>query len=205
MRLLNVEKMSSANRPGAARTARTAPRTSTAGIRSVAADGLCSGMRIVSRCASAARVNAIAIASVQPMPSTPTDSPLNTLVTTKERPCTVPTRPFAFGRRSSGTSSVTVVDSAMLRMFSTTAPARMTPAKIQNQGPPRSSSARSGKRSHRTPATANAARVTAPENTMTRCLRCRSTIVPKSIAKIASSSMYAPPTMPVARTDRVSR
>ncbi|BAJ73957.1 transcriptional regulator [Microbacterium testaceum StLB037] len=48
-------------------------------------------------------------------------------------------------------------------------------------------------------------RVTSPENSMTRCLRWRSTIDPKTIANTASSSMYAPPTMPVARTERVSR
>ncbi len=43
------------------------------------------------------------------------------------------------------------------------------------------------------------------ENTITACLRWRSTIVPKTIEKIATSSMYAPPMMPVASTDRVSR
>ena len=40
-------------------------------------------------------------------------------------PCTVPTMPFAFACRSTGTSSVTVVDSAMLRMFSTSVPKKM--------------------------------------------------------------------------------
>ena len=131
----------------------------------------------------------IAIASVHPIPSCPTESPLNTLVTTNDSPCTVPTRPLALARRSSGTRSVTVVDSAMLRMFSMTAPASTTPEKIQNQGPPRSSSALSGNASHRAPATRKARSVMMPDTTMTRCLRWRSTIVPKSIANTASSSM----------------
>jgi hypothetical protein len=42
--------------------------------------------------------------------------PLNTEVMAKEMPVTVPTRPLARSRRCSGTSSVTVVDSAMLRI-----------------------------------------------------------------------------------------
>ena len=89
-------------------------------------------------------MKAIAITSVQPMPSRPIASPLNTLVTMKAMPCTVPTMPFAFACRSTGTSRVTVVDSAMLRMFSITAPKRMMPEKSQNHGPPMSSSADSG-------------------------------------------------------------
>ena len=56
----------------------------------------------------------------------------------------MPTMPFAFACRSTGTSRVTVVDSAMLRMFSMTAPNRMMPANSQNHGPPMSSSADSG-------------------------------------------------------------
>ena len=39
---------------------------------------------------------------------------------------------------------------------------------------------------------------------MTRCLRWRSTIVPNTIEKSATNSMYAPPMMPVASTDCVS-
>ncbi len=50
----------------------------------------------------------------------------------------------------------------------------------------------------------NATRVTIPANSITRCLRCRSTIVPNTIEKMATSSMYAPPMMPVASTDLVS-
>ncbi len=79
------------------------------------------------------------------MPSSPMDRPLKTLVTMNASPCTVPTRPLALACLSTGTSSVTVVDSAMLRMFSMTAPSRMMPPNAQNIGLPRSSSADSGK------------------------------------------------------------
>lgn len=113
--------------------------------------------------------------------------------------------PFAFACRSGGTSSVTVVDSAMLRRFSTTDPSRMTPANIQNHGPPMSARADSGCARYSPPATRNAARVAIAETTITRCLRCRSTTEPNSIENRATSSMYVPPTIPVASTERVSR
>ncbi len=51
----------------------------------------------------------------------------------------------------------------------------------------------------------NAARVTTPANTITVCLRCLSTMVPNTMENTATSSMYAPPMTPVARTERVSR
>ncbi len=51
----------------------------------------------------------------------------------------------------------------------------------------------------------NATSVTTPAKIITRCLRCRSTSVPNAIENIAMNSMYAPPMMPVASTDRVSR
>ncbi len=56
-----------------------------------------------------------------------------------------------------------------------------------------------------TPAIPNATSVTVPANSITRCLRCRSTIVPNTIENTAIRSMYAPPMIPVASTDRVSR
>ena len=59
-------------------------------------------------------------------------------MTRKPSPCTAPTSPLAWARPSSGTMIVTVVDSAMLRAFSTTPPKRMTPVNSQNHGPPRS-------------------------------------------------------------------
>ncbi len=73
------------------------------------------------------------------------ESPLKTLVTVNARPCTVPTMPFAFACRSTGMSRVTVVESAMLRMFSTTAPNRMMPENSQKIGPPMLSRVDSGK------------------------------------------------------------
>ncbi len=139
------------------------------------------------------------------MPSSPSASPENTLVTMNASPCTVPTRPLALACRSVGTSRVTVVDSAMLRMFSTTAPSSTMAANTQNHGCPRSTSVDSGNSRYRMPATRNAARVARLDTTMTRCLRWRSTRVPNGIAKRATNSMYAPPMMPVASTDRVSR
>ncbi len=143
MRLLNVEKRMSANSPGTSLIAPHAPRTSMIGWPS-ATCGLSSGMRRKSRCAKASAVAPIAMNRVGPMPRMPIDSPENTLVTMNARPCTVPTSPLAFACRSSGISRVTVVDSAMLRMFSITPPNRMMPANSQNHGPPRSSNALSG-------------------------------------------------------------
>ena len=123
------------------------------------------------------------------MPRSPMASPLNTLVTMNAMPCTVPTRPFALACRSTGTSRVTVVDRAMLRMFSTTEPKRMMPVNTQNHGPPRSRSADSGCVRYRTPATTNAASDTTLASTMTRYLRCRSTMVPNTMPNAAMSSM----------------
>ncbi len=77
--------------------------------------------------------------------------------------------------------------------------------KIQNHGPPRSTSASSPRATNIAPAIRNATSVASPENTMTRCLRWRSTTVPNSIPNRAIRSMYAPPMRPVARTDLVSR
>ena len=61
---------------------------------------------------------------VQPMPSSPTDSPESTEVTMNISPCTMPTSPLALARRSGSIRMVTVVERAMLRMFSTTAPSQ---------------------------------------------------------------------------------
>ena len=96
-------------------------------------------------------MRATATATVQPMPSRPTLRPLKTLVIMNEMPWTVPTRPLALSRPSSGTSRVTVVESAMLRMLSTTPPIRMTPANSQNQGLPQSASRSSPSSSHSPP------------------------------------------------------
>ena len=68
------------------------------------------------------------------MPSWPMTRPLNTDVTANDTPVTVPTMPLARSRRSSGTSSVTHVDMAMLRIIPATDPASVAPTRIQNQG-----------------------------------------------------------------------
>ena len=62
-------------------------------------------------------------------------SPLNTDVTANDTPVTVPTMPLARSRRSSGTSSVTHVDMAMLRIIPATDPASVAATRIQNHGP----------------------------------------------------------------------
>ena len=145
MRLLNVVKRMRGRSPGTARMAVKTPRSSTR-RRPVA--GSCttprSGMVTNTRCTRAAAVATIAMRTVGPMPSSPTDSPENTLVTMNATPCTVPTSPFARSRRSAGTSRVTVVDRAMFRRFSTTPPTRITPANSQNHGPPQSTRTSSG-------------------------------------------------------------
>ena len=79
------------------------------------------------------------------MPRKPIARPENTLVTRNARPCTVPTRPFAFACFSTGTSRVTVVERAMLRSCSITPPNRITAENSQNHGPLRSSSDASGR------------------------------------------------------------
>ena len=53
--------------------------------------------------------------------------PLNTDVTANDTPVIVPTMPLARSRRSSGTSSVTHVDIAMLRIWPATEPSRVSP------------------------------------------------------------------------------
>ena len=83
------------------------------------------------------------------MPSSPTLRPLKTLVIMNEMPWTVPTRPLALSRSSSGTSRVTVVESAMLRRLSTTPPTRITPVNSQNHALPQSASRSSPSSSHR--------------------------------------------------------
>ena len=135
-RLLKVAKRMSAMRPGTVRIAASAPRTSKwPAWSSGCGSGRTSGMGMVSMSIRARAVSPTAMASVQPMPTKPMARPLKTLVTMKPIPWTVPTRPLALARSSAGTSRVTVVDRAMLRMLSTTAPARMTRTNAQKTGP----------------------------------------------------------------------
>ena len=84
------------------------------------------------------------MAIVHVMPSWPTASPENTDVIANPRPLTMPTMPFMFARRPSGTSSVTQVDSAIPRALSTIAPRRISRTKPQNARLPISSSERVG-------------------------------------------------------------
>jgi hypothetical protein len=108
-------------------------------------------MRRVSRCANAKAVSTRATTMVHPMPSSPTDSPESREVMMNISPCTMPTSPLALALRSGSMRMVTVVDSAMLRMFSTTAPTRMISVKIQNQGWARSRIRAAGVRRNMTP------------------------------------------------------
>ena len=139
------------------------------------------------------------------MPRKPIDRPEKTLVTMKATPWTVPTSPLALSRSSAGMSRVTVVERAMLRRLSMTAPARMMRTKTQKIGPVQSIRALSGKSHATMPASTNAPKVTMLETTMIGFLRCRSTRVPKYIPEMAMKSMKAPPMIAVAITERVSR
>src|SRR3712207_1746231 len=138
------------------------------------------------------------------MPRPPMTRPLNTDVIANDTPVTVPTMPFARSRRSSGTSSVTHVDRAMLRMWLATDPSNVMPINTQNHGP------RSRSRSSRSTATKTAVAMT-KHTTETELasdiavfLRCRSTNVPNSGPMTADEMLNAPPMTPVATTDRVS-
>ena len=79
-----------------------------------------------------------------PIPSRPMARPLNTEVRAKATPLAVPTRPLARSRPSSGTSRVTVVDSATERRLPAIAPARTSVMNAQKAGSPRSRSAEPG-------------------------------------------------------------
>lgn len=136
MKLLNIEKIISANSPGIASTVVKPIFQSAVREWSGSVFGASSGKEIVNRWISEARTNKIASNSVHPIPSNPMDKPLNTLVAINAMPCTAPTRPLAFACRSGGISSVTVVDKAIPRICSTTAPMRMTEQKSQNCQPP---------------------------------------------------------------------
>ena len=90
------------------------------------------------------------------MPKIPMLKPLNTLVTINPIPLTVPTRPLALALFSAGTSNVTVVDSAILRMLPATAPAKITPENSQSSGPDTSSRTVSPQTKNIMPANKNA-------------------------------------------------
>ncbi len=72
------------------------------------------------------------------MPRKPTPKPLSTDVIAKTTPLAVPTSPLARSRPSSGTRSVTVVDSATMRRLPAIAPTRTRTMNAQNAGCARS-------------------------------------------------------------------
>ena len=127
--------------------------------------------------------------TVAPIPSRPMDSPESTEVTMNAIPWTIPTSPLALARLSGSTRMVTVVARAMLRMFSTTAPMRVTAANPQNHGPSSRAIRPSGARRKIAPASRNITRVNSPAKRITTSLRYRSTSVPKLMELRASSSM----------------
>ena len=133
-RLLNAARRISIPRPGTARIASNAPRMSSRGAVSSWRSGAVSAIRIVSRWTSAPMVSASEPYSAHPIPRLPMTRPLKTDVIANETPVTVPTIPLARSRRSSGTSSVTHVDSAMPRICPATEPSSVSATSIQNHG-----------------------------------------------------------------------
>lgn len=130
-----------------------------------------------------------AIVSAPPIPRKPIAIPLSTLVPRKAIPWIVPTIPFALAWRSTGSSSVTVVDSAMFRICATIAPVRITPTKTQNHGPWKSRTVDCGWRRYSRHAAEKAVddRALAMMNGL--CRDERSTRVPNGIELTAMSSM----------------
>ena len=81
----------------------------------------------------------------------------------------------------------------------------MTPANTQNHGPPQSTSVLSGKARYRTPARRYVVSVMMLDSIITAFFFMWSTSTPNITPSTATSSMYDPPMMAVASTDRVSR
>ena len=132
-------------------------------------------------------------------------SPLNTDVMANDTPVTVPTRPFALSRRSSGTSSVTHVDMAMPRMWPATEPSSVNPVSTQNSGLRSCSRSPDGTARNTTVAAAKEIVVIVVASTIDGCLRWRSTYVPNAGPRMAAEMLKAPPMTPVTTTERVSR
>jgi hypothetical protein len=146
-------------------------------------------MRMVSRWASTTPVSTTASSRQTPIPSWPTPSPLKTEVIANATPFAVPTIPLARSWRSSGTSSVTVVESATARRFPTTAPTRMRPTSTQKAGFPSSRKEGSGVIAKNAAASAKATSVAPLETSIDVRRKCRSTNVPKNIPEMATNSM----------------
>ncbi len=110
------------------------PRTSTFEVWSSEAAMAGSLSRMNARWTMANAVQTTARSTTYTMPAKPISSPLITEVTRYETPMIEPTRPFARSRRSAGTSKVTVVDMAMLRMLPAITASINTITKTQSSG-----------------------------------------------------------------------
>ncbi len=123
----------------------------------------------------------------------------------KAMPWTAPTAPLARSRSPAGTRRVTVVESAMLRMFSTTLPTRITLANTQNaRAAPVDERARGeGEEEHAGDEVGREGHGRGQHHDGFFLLR--STIAPNIVPKTAMSSMNEPPMIAVAMTERVSR
>ena len=131
--------------------------------------------------------------------------PLNTEVIANDTPVTVPTRPLALSRRSSGTSRVTHVDIAMPRICPATEPSNVKPASTQNNGLRSCSRSAAGTARNTTVAAAKLSVVIVVASTIDGCLRWRSTYVPNAGPRTAAERLKAPAMTPVTTTERVSR
>ena len=106
--------------------------------------------------------------------------PLKTEVIVKATPLTVPTRPLALSRRSSGTRRLTQVDRAMPRIEPATEPMRTRAVSSQNQTLVRLRSESASTRTNSTVARPKQTTEIAAARSIAVCLRLRSTKVPKA-------------------------
>jgi len=134
-------------------------------------------------------MNATPATSNGPIPRKPTARPETTEFSAKPMPCTMPTRPFAFGRSSAGTSIVTQVARARPRIDSTSAPSSRIVRKTQKNGRRRSRSTSEGITKKSADPIAKATAVQAVASIMAVFLRMRSMSVPKGTLVSARKSM----------------
>lgn len=86
----------------------------------------------VRRCAMTTRVTAMTMPTAQVIPSRPMTNPENTDTTVKTRPFTMPICPFARSRSHSGMRSVTMVESAIIRILPMMTPSIDTTTNTQS-------------------------------------------------------------------------
>lgn len=132
-KLLKVVKKISANKPGIAPTITKVPRISSfvAGWCSLWITSL-SGIDIVKRWMIETAIVTIPSSSTRYIPANPTRKPLIAETIRKAMPVAVPVRPFALSRPSSGNRIVTMVGSAIPRMFPAITPISSSGTKIQS-------------------------------------------------------------------------